>query len=73
MREMEEKQAELGQFEVVGVDIYTVRAQLKEYKVRSYLFLRRNITLENVGLVHIKHAVREGNGHFLLADLHVDI
>ena len=36
MREVEEKQAELGQFEVVGVDIDTVKAQLEEYKVRSY-------------------------------------
>ncbi len=33
MREVEEKQAELGQFEVVGVDIDTVKAQLDEYKV----------------------------------------
>ncbi len=37
MREMEEKQAELGQFEVVGVDIDTVKAQLDEYKVWPYL------------------------------------
>ena len=36
MREIEEKQAELGQFEGVGVDIDTVKAQLDEYKVRSF-------------------------------------
>ena len=33
MKEIEEKQTELSQFEMVGVDIDTVKAQLDEYKV----------------------------------------
>ena len=35
MEEVEEKKRELEQFEVVGVDIDTVKTQLEEYKVRA--------------------------------------
>lgn len=34
MQEVEDKKRELEQFEVVGVDIDTVKTQLEEYKVR---------------------------------------